>query len=279
VRPPTAELLELPLLGGERLVFASAHDGQVGLDVGIADRTDEGEAGVEPPLVQVIEKQAADTPGFVSMLEVEIAVAPGLVARIHLRAERRTGLLGHAVPMHAVFGDAVVRRQVEAATEPPDRLFAFLFRDEKAHVGVGGRNVGVVRMDHQRHAQGFEATPGQFRPMGAGRRWETAAEDVGKVNAALFNDRTVLQHPGATATAGRPGPGVFDEASAAVLGFQCSADAVLQVEQIGFHGLGASGHDTPFDQDWATRRTAGRWPMGAQDTTALAHATVDEGQA
>ncbi|VVO42550.1 hypothetical protein PS704_06039 [Pseudomonas fluorescens] len=100
----------------------------------------------------------------------------------------------------------------------------------------------VVRVNHQRHAEGFKTTPGQFRPMGAGGRWETAAEDVGKVDAALFDDRSVLDHAGATATTGRPGPGVFDELRAAVFGFQGSANAILQVEQVGFYGLGAGRH-------------------------------------
>ncbi|CAI8955746.1 hypothetical protein EMIT0P100_70093 [Pseudomonas sp. IT-P100] len=146
------------------------------------------------------------------------------------------------MPVHAVFFVAVIRGQVEAATEPPDRLFTFFFSDEKAHVGVGSRHMRVVRVNHQRHAQGLEATPGQFRPMGAGGRWETAAEDVGKVDAALFDDSTVLDHSRATATAGRAGPGVFDELRAAVFGFQGSANAVLQVEQVGFYGLGAGRH-------------------------------------
>lgn len=65
------------------------------------------------------------------MLDVEIAVAPGLVAWVDVRAERRAGLFGDAVPVHAVFFIAVIRGQVKAATEPPDRLFTFFFGDEK----------------------------------------------------------------------------------------------------------------------------------------------------
>ncbi|MNZ90096.1 hypothetical protein D3C78_1090500 [compost metagenome] len=100
----------------------------------------------------------------------------------------------------------------------------------------------VVRVDHQRHAEGFEAAAGQFRSMGAGRRWKTTAEDMGKVDATLFNHRAVFYHTGATATARRPGPGVFDELRATVFGFQGGANTVLQVEQVGFYGLGAGRH-------------------------------------
>ncbi|MOA34039.1 hypothetical protein D3C78_1553850 [compost metagenome] len=100
----------------------------------------------------------------------------------------------------------------------------------------------VVRVDHQRHAQGFETAASQFRAMGAGRRWQTTAEDVGKVDTTLFDYRAVLDHASTTATAGGPGPGVFDEARAAVFGFESRADAVLQVEQIGLYGVGAGRH-------------------------------------
>src|SRR5690606_5026864 len=48
---------------------------------------------------------------------------------------------------------------------------------------------------------------------------------------------------GTAATATRPRPGILDEARAAVLGFEQGADAVLQVEQVGLHGLGSAGHE------------------------------------
>ena len=70
------------------------------------------------------------------MFDVEVGVAPCLVTRIDIGPKRRTGLLGDTVPMHTVFFYPVIRRQVETAAEPPDRLFAFFFGDEKTHVGV-----------------------------------------------------------------------------------------------------------------------------------------------
>lgn len=109
-------------------------------------------------------------------------------------------------------------------------------------------------MDHQRHAQCLETATSQLRPVGTGRRGQTAAEHVGKVDAAFFDHRSVANHSGASATAGRAGPGVLDEACAAVFGFQRSANAVLQVEQVGFYGLGAGSHGITLNRGKATRR-------------------------
>jgi hypothetical protein len=123
--------------------------------------------------------------------------------------------------------------------------------------------MGVVRVNHQRHAQGFEASAGQFWPMSAGGGWESAAKDVGKVDATLFDDRAVFDHPGATATTGRPGPGVFDETRAAVFGFQGSAYAVLQVEQVGFYGLGAGSHGITLNRAKLRGADTGRRQIAA----------------
>src|SRR5690606_36117209 len=119
----TTEGLELALALAEGGQLAALHDGQVGLQIGITDGAHEGEAGVEVPFVEVVEEQPADAARLTAVLEVEIAVAPGLELRIDLGTERRAGVTGHLMPVHAVFLVAVVGRQVEAATEPPDRLF------------------------------------------------------------------------------------------------------------------------------------------------------------
>ncbi len=148
--------------------LAALHDWQVGVDVGVANGTDEGEAGVEAPLVQVIEKQAANATRFVAVLDMEVAVAPGLVTRVDVGAKRRTRSFGHAVPVDAVFFVAVVGGEVEAAAEPPHRFFTFFFRDEKAHIGVGRWHMRIVRVNHQRHTERFKPATGQLRAMGAG---------------------------------------------------------------------------------------------------------------
>src|SRR5690606_18951083 len=103
---PVGLELALALAEGRRL--AALHDRQVGLQIGIAHRAQEGEAGVEVPLVEVVEEQPADATRLVAMLEVEVAVAPFLEARVDVGAERRAGLAGDLVPVHAVFLVGVV---------------------------------------------------------------------------------------------------------------------------------------------------------------------------
>jgi hypothetical protein len=85
--------------------------------------------------------------------------------------------------------------------------------------------------------------------MGTGRGWEAAAKHVGKVDAAFLDDSTVLDHASATAPTRGSGPGILDEARTAVFGFKGSANAVLQVEQIGFYGLGTGRHGITLNRD------------------------------
>jgi hypothetical protein len=115
--------------------------------------------------------------------------------------------------------------------------------------------------------------------MRAGGRWQAAAEHVGKVDAAFFDHRTVFDHTGATAAAGWPGPGVFDKACVRLEGFQGAANAVLQVKQIGLYSLGAGSHGITLNRAKLREAIGRRRQMGAQDTTALRCATVDEDQA
>ena len=239
---PTAEFLKFALLRRVRGVFAALNNRQVRLDERIADGANEREAGVEIPLVEVVEKQSADPTRLITVLDMEVAIAPRLVARIDVGTERRAGLLGDAVPMNAVFLDAVIRGQVKASAEPPHRFFAFFLCDEEPYVGVRCRHVRVVRVHHQRHTEGFETSSCQLRSMGAGRGGKAGAEDVGKIDPALFEDVAVLDHAGSSATPRRPLPGVLDETGAAIFGFERGANAVLKIEQVGFDGIGAKGH-------------------------------------
>ncbi len=77
-------------------------------------------------------------------------------------------ILAASVPMDAVVLETVIRRQVEAAAEPPDRFGIVPDGLKKANVGVRSGNVGIARMDDQRHAHRLEAASRQFGPLGGG---------------------------------------------------------------------------------------------------------------
>ncbi len=101
------------------MILATLDDGQVRLQEMIADAALIVEAALEAPFVQVVEEQAADAARLVAMLEEEISIAPFLVLRIHVVAEACACLLRGPVPVQDVFVERIVRREIEAAAEPP----------------------------------------------------------------------------------------------------------------------------------------------------------------
>ncbi len=219
--------LEVPFSFTKRRILAFFHDGQVGIQVAVTHRLHECEASFEPPLIQVVEEQAADTPGFVAVFQEEVFITPLLVAGIDIRAKGFAGGLCRAVPVNSVFLEAVIRGEIIAAAEPPHRILAGFFRDEEAHVGMGGGHVGIAGMDDEGDAQGLEAAAGQFRTGGRGRAGQPAAMDMGEVHARLLENPAFLQYTGTPATAAIPFPAVLDEAFATISRAQLITDVFL----------------------------------------------------
>jgi hypothetical protein len=178
----------------------------------------EGKGLLEIGLVQVIEKEATDAARLITVFQVKILVAPLLVLVVTIRAEGVAGLFGNAMPVLTVGLESVVRGQVESTAEPPDRILAVFFGDEKAHIGVRGRNIGIVGMDHQRYAHGAEASARELGAVGACRRRQAVAMDFGKVDPGLLEYRAIAQYHAAATTAGRALPAVGDERGLAVDG-------------------------------------------------------------
>ena len=104
----------------------------------------------------VIEEEATNATGFIPVFQEEILVAPFFVFRVNIFSEWDAQVFRHLVPMHHIFFKWVIRREVEASAKPPDRLFSLFFSDEKAHVGMGCWNIGVVWMNHQGNTHGLE---------------------------------------------------------------------------------------------------------------------------
>src|SRR5258708_329424 len=114
----TVELkVALPLAPGHPP--AALQNGHVGGKKMIADASREAEGMVEALVGVVVEEQTADAACFVTMRQEEIAVAPGLVFLVHAGPEGLAGRPGGAMPEQDVFVDPPVRREIEAAAEPP----------------------------------------------------------------------------------------------------------------------------------------------------------------
>src|SRR4029077_4850519 len=101
---------------------AASQDRRGGGREEVADGGEEGEGAVEASVVEIVEEQAADAARLVAVAEEEGLVAPTVENRRGLRAESVAGRPRGAVEMDGVLLETVVRGEVEAAAEPPDRL-------------------------------------------------------------------------------------------------------------------------------------------------------------
>ena len=101
--------------------------------------------------------------------------------------DARRGLL---VPGNAVIPIAVVRSQVITTAKPPDGLFARLVRNKQPHIGVGCRNVGVARMNHQGYTHCFKAPASELWSTRAGRGRQVRTKHMGKIDPGFFENST-----------------------------------------------------------------------------------------
>ncbi len=143
------------------------------------------------------------------MLDKEVVVAPFFIARIDLFTKRLAQIAGGLVPVHGVFGEAVIGGHIKPAAKPPHRIGTGLLGNKEAHVGMAGRQIGVFRVDHQRHAHRFKAAACQLRAVRGGRCRHLIAMNVGEVNPCLLEYRAVAQHAASTAAAAFAVPTVF----------------------------------------------------------------------
>src|SRR5690606_14118186 len=231
--------LELALTLAVGRVLAALDDRQVGVEEAVANRAQVGEVLLHVG-VQVVEEQPAHAAGLVAVPEVEVLVAPALVGLVALLpAERLAQRARGAVPVQHVLVEGIERGQVEAAAEPPGHGSAVAQGAEVAHVGVGGGQVGIARVEHQRHAHRLPGRAGQLRARGRGRRRQPVAGHVGEADPGLLEHRALAQYPGAAAAAQVAAgvarialPGVLGEAGAAVGDLDRGADAVLQAGEV-----------------------------------------------
>ncbi|BAK12142.1 hypothetical protein PAJ_2062 [Pantoea ananatis AJ13355] len=139
------------------------------------------------------------------------------------------------MPVQRILFETVKRCHIEAAAKPPDRLGTWFFGNKETHVGMAGRHIGIVRMNHQRHAHGFKTAPGQFRPMRGSGRGHLIAMNVRKVDAGLFKDGAITQHAASSAAAAGALPAVFNKMGTAVFGGQLATNLILQIQQERFY--------------------------------------------
>lgn len=100
-------------------------------------------------------------------------------------------------------------------------------------------------MHYQRYTHRLETAPGKFRAMSSGRSGHRVAVDVRKVDARLFENTTITQHPATPAATSFALPAIFGKLCA-IYGAQLLANCILKVEQELFNLVCVGLHNLPF---------------------------------
>ncbi len=84
------------------------------------------------------------------MFELKVLVAPQFKLGVIIVTKWRQCFFVDAVEVDAIVFKRVIRRQIHAATKPPEVLLGFVLRfgHKKPHFRVQGRDVGVVWMKY-----------------------------------------------------------------------------------------------------------------------------------
>src|ERR1700683_2656077 len=129
---------------------AAFHDRHEGGKKMVSHTLQKSEAARESAFVEIIEEQTAYPAGFIPVRQEKIAVAPLLVFFVPVRAKWLARGARGAMPVQHVLIERIVRREIEAAAEPPNGRRALGRSHEKPHIAMRGRHIGVSRMKHQR---------------------------------------------------------------------------------------------------------------------------------
>ena len=199
----------------------------------VTDASRQCEAMFESTLVQIVEKNAADAARLAAVLEEKIIVTPGLEPGMVVVAERRQRRPTGSVKVSRVLLEAVIRREIHAAAEPPDRLRFGLARKrgEESQVHVDRWHMRIARMQHRRHSHDLERPPGKLRPRHARRRGQPLTLDVRKVDAATLEHPALFQDAAGAAATFDSLPFVATK-SHSVQGLEPADDARLQAGEV-----------------------------------------------
>ena len=97
---------------------------------------------------------------------------------------------------------------------------------------MAGGHMRVPRVRHQRHPQGLEGPPRQFRPPGTGGGRQRIAVNMGEVDTHLLEQPPSCQHTATAPAASRALPDVFPEQPLAVQRLERITDAVLKAMKV-----------------------------------------------
>src|SRR5450755_4573890 len=115
----------------------------------LADAALKRERAIKSVFVQIVKEQSADAAGFVSMRQKKVAIAPAFVFLVEIGSECLARIPRGSMPVQHILIEWVVRREVEAAAEPPDFRAGGRTRNQESDIAMGGRRIRISRMKHQ----------------------------------------------------------------------------------------------------------------------------------
>lgn len=137
------------------------------------------------------------------------------------------------MPMHNVFVEWIIRRQIVATAKPPDRILSA--RVEKTKIRVRRWDIGITRVQDQRYADCLKLFAGKFRTVFRRGCWHLLTENMRKTDARLLKNPPIRQHATLATTTGGTLPAVMRKLSLTIQLLQLGANAILQGQQIVFY--------------------------------------------
>jgi len=174
------------------VILAALQNRHIGIQKSVAQTARHGKSMFEAALGKVIKKYAAHSAWLVTVFEKEITVTPFFEARVQVRPKRIECVLTGGMEVACVVFKAIVRREIHAATEPPNGRFARLHRNKTAHIQMDGRGVGIAGMQDQRNPHGLPAASGELGAVSAGGRWQLVTKYMREIHAAALQHVPLL---------------------------------------------------------------------------------------
>src|ERR1700676_948910 len=233
IAAPPVEL-KLPLAIAVRLVLAAFQNGHECRQKMLTDAALKSKGTVKSAFVQIVEEQAADTAGLVSMRQEKVAIAPLLVFLIESRAERYARVPRGSMPMEHILVVGVVRREVEAAAEPPDFRARERPRHQEPDIAMRGGRMRISRVKYQRQAHRLEGRACDIRTQ-VRRGWRhLLAEHMRDRHSRALEYGAIAQYAAFAAAAFGPNPSVAAKSHCIGI-FHRRGDAILQIDQVALY--------------------------------------------
>ena len=174
----------------------------------------------------IVVENTAHTAGFLAVAQIKIFVAPGFENLVVAVINAVTGPLQGAMEMAGILQKGVIRSQVGATTEPPNRSGL-----EVAVIEMHRRHPGIAGVQHHRGADCKPTVAFGLRALVEDRRRQLGPLHLRKIDAPLLEDSALLHDAGAATAALRPLPTLLLKLALTIERLEPLTDRILQPHQ------------------------------------------------